>query len=307
MPFTSRRRVDEVRARLVRGAFVALVLLPASLRAEDRAEKQVAEVPGEDIFGFTSPTDVGKPGELEYFNENDGRVGKREGTYGALDSRFALGYTFADNWWVAGAFFTAVNQSSHVASLPDVDRIGFDGLSIELMHRILERSSNNPFAVTLSVEPRWGQIDDVTGLPSASVGSEFKFFTDSVVIPDKLYWGGNLRYSVLGAQDPLAHGQSVFSAQLLSSTALTWQASSSLYFGGELRLFLLSDDWTLSHQTGRALYLGPTMLWKITDKIALNITFQPQLYGRSATNPGLALDLDNFERAQFRARLQVSF
>ena len=70
----------------------------------------------------------------------------------------------------------------------------------------------------------------MTGLPSASAGSEFKLFTDSVVIPDKLYWGGNLQYSVVGAQDPLAHGQSVFSAQLLSSTALTWQASSSLYF-----------------------------------------------------------------------------
>jgi hypothetical protein len=65
-------------ARLVRGAFVALAFLPASRRAEERAEEEVAEVPGDDIFGFTSPTDAGKAGDLEYFNENDGRVGKRE-------------------------------------------------------------------------------------------------------------------------------------------------------------------------------------------------------------------------------------
>jgi hypothetical protein len=73
----------------------------AHLRAEDRAEKQVAEVPGDDIFGFTSPTAPGKAGDLEYFNENDGRVGKRQGTHGALDSKFALPYIFADNWWLA--------------------------------------------------------------------------------------------------------------------------------------------------------------------------------------------------------------
>jgi hypothetical protein len=89
--------------------------------------------------------------------------------------------------------------------------------------------------------------------------------------------------------------------------AMTWQASPSLFFGGELRFFLVSNDWTLSHATGRALYLGPTMLWKITDKVALNVTFQPQLFGRSASDVGSGLDLDNFERAQFRARLQASF
>jgi hypothetical protein len=44
----------------------------------------------------------GQAGDLEYFNENDGRVGKRRGTYGALDSKFALPYTFADDWWLAG-------------------------------------------------------------------------------------------------------------------------------------------------------------------------------------------------------------
>jgi hypothetical protein len=74
----------------------------AHLRAEDRAEKQVAEVPGDDIFGFISPMAPGKAGDLEYVNENDGRVGKRPGTYGAFDSKFALPYIFADNWWLAG-------------------------------------------------------------------------------------------------------------------------------------------------------------------------------------------------------------
>ena len=49
------------------------------------------------------------------------------------------------------------------------------------------------------------------------------------------------------------------------------------------------------------------MLWKITDKIAFNATFQPQVAGRSTASPDLNLDLDNFERAQFRAKVAVAF
>ena len=94
---------------------------------------------------------------------------------------------------------------------------------------------------------------------------------------------------------------------MLISSALTWQAGANLFFGGEARFFTLSDNYTLSHEVGRALYIGPTALWKATDKIAFNVTYQPQVYGRALANPTQRLDLDNFERAQFRAKLNVSF
>jgi hypothetical protein len=303
--------------RALGGAFLGLALLAAPASAAEQAshppaaaksaESDVPDVPGDDIFGFTSPTDPGKPGDLQYFNENDGRVGKRDGSYGALDSKFALGYTFAENWWIGGAFFSALNHSGDVTGLPNVDRFAFDGLSVELLHRVVERSASNPFAVTLSVEPRWGAVDGETGLPSTSLGSTFKFFTDAVVIPDKLYWGGNVQYTIQNAQNPFDHSQSSPSAQLMTSMALTWQASPSLFLGGEVQYFMLASDWTLAHETGRALYLGPTLLWKASDAVAFNVTFQPQIYGRSASNPGMALDLDDFERALFRAKLVVAF
>jgi hypothetical protein len=58
-----------------------------------------------------------------------------------------------------------------------------------------------------------------------------------------------------------------------------------------------------NERTGYAYYLGPTLLWKITDKIAFNTTWQPQIAGRSVDNPGLTYDLDTFTRAQFRFKL----
>ncbi|NDA48314.1 MAG: hypothetical protein EBY21_13795, partial [Alphaproteobacteria bacterium] len=36
-------------------------------------EANVADVPGDDIFGFTSPSDIGKPGDSGLALENDGR------------------------------------------------------------------------------------------------------------------------------------------------------------------------------------------------------------------------------------------
>jgi hypothetical protein len=65
-----------------------------------------------------------------------------------------------------------------------------------------------------------------------------------------------------------------------------------------------SKAWP-SQNLGNALYVGPTFLWRITEKVSFNATFQPQVAGRAAGNPA-RLDLDNFERAQFRAKLAIA-
>ena len=259
------------------------------------------------MFGFTTATDPGNPGDLQYFNENDGRFGKRRGAYFALDQHFALGYTFAPNWWIGAGVFTAWNSANGVAGLPDLTHFRADGASVEFLHRIVERTSANPFAVTLDVEPRWGLIDSVTGLPSQSYGATAKIFVDAPVRPGSLYWAGNALFTDANAQVPGAASRWAPSSQLELTSAFTWQVNDSLFLGAEARFFTLSDNATLSHEIGRALYLGPTLWWKLTDKIAFNTTPQPQIYGRSTANPGQALDLDNFERAQFRAKLVVSF
>ena len=290
---------------------LALVLLlaaaPASAADAAKAGATVPTVPGDEIFGFTTATDPGNPGDVILFNENDGRFGKRQGSYFALDQKLALGYTFAPDWWIGGGLFDAINQTSGVAGLPDVSQLRFDGASIELEHRVISRTATNPFAVSLDVEPRWGRVDGVTGLPSQNFGATFKMFVDAPITPDKFYWAGNILATFQNAQVPGNTSQWSPSSQLELSTALTWKVSDTLFVGAEARYFSLSDNSKFSHEIGRALYVGPTLWWKITDKIAFNTTLQPQIYGRSAASPGQALDLDDFERAQFRAKFVVSF
>ncbi len=269
--------------------------------------KEVPQVPGDDIFGFTTPTDVGKPGESGFANENDGRFGKRQGTYGALNTKYEFSHTVADGWWIAGSLFGAYYHVHDVNGLVDVNHLDFDGLSFEIEHRIVDRSSGQPFAVSVSVEPRWGRLDIVAGVLSNWYTAALKLFVDAPILSDKLYWAANMIWAPQCEQDPNNPSKWLDSSAALLSTALTYQISAQLFAGVEVRYLSAFNGAWLNSNIGNALYAGPTMLWKINKKVALNVTFQPQIAGRSSANPDFNLDLDNFERAQFRAKLAIGF
>jgi hypothetical protein len=277
---------------------------PDAARAADA--RAVPEVPAEDIFGFTSPTAVGNAGDSGFANENDGRFGKRSGSYRALNTKYEFSKTLPDDGWIAGSLFGSYYHASNVPGLNDVDRVAFDGLSFEVERRILKRSAGNPLAISLSIEPRWGRIDNISGQNSNSFSAAFKLFADAVVIPDKLFWAANLQWAPETAQVPANYGHWMDSSSTLVSTALTYQlVSEKLYAGIETRyLSFFGAAWP-SQNLGHALYLGPTFLWRITEKVSFNATFQPQVAGHAAGNPA-RLDLDNFERAQFRAKLAIA-
>lgn len=275
--------------------------------AAGATESKVADVPGDDIFGFTSPTNLGNVGDNSFANENDGRLGKRSGIYRALNAKYEFGKTLPGDWWIAGSFFGAYNHASNVPDLNDINRVAFDGLSFEIEHRILKRSIGNPFAISLSVEPRWGRIDGTSGETSNSFGAVFKLFIDAVVIPDTLFWAANLQWAPQSAQDPMNRGHWMDSSSTLISMALAYQMSAKVFVGVETRyLSAFGNAWP-DQNLGNALYVGPTLLWRVTDKISLNATYQPQVWGHASGSPDRNLDLDNFERAQFRAKLAVAF
>ncbi len=286
-------------------SFIAVVSTDPAFAAEPSGGG--AQVPGDDIFGFTSPTDVGNPGDGGFVNENDGRFGKRQGTYRALNTKYEFSRTVAEGWWMAGSLFGAYYRAENVPGVDDINRFDFDGLSFEIEHRVLDRSVGQPFAVSLSIEPRWGRLDGVAGVRSNSYGAALKLFVDALVVPNKLYWAANLIWAPQRAEDPNDKSQWLTTSSTLISTAVTYQIDAQLFAGVEVRFLSAFDSAWLGDNLGNALYAGPTVLWKINEKLALNATFQPQIAGRSTANPGLSLDLNNFERAQFRVKLAVGF
>lgn len=271
-------------------------------------EEPLADVPGDDIFGFTSPSDIGKPGESALALENDGRIGKRDGTYRVLTQKLQYSRTMTESLAFAVSVFGAYHNLKNVTVLPDNrNSYQFDGLSTELTYRTIERSARNPFGVTFSIEPRWGMRDPLSGAQAQSLGAEGKIFVDAAVIPDKLFWALNLNYSH-GAQDIMdGSGQMARSSSGNISTALTYAISPSFMLGAEAKYQNSFGDYFFKGEQGHAFFLGPTVFWKITETASLNAVFLPQVSGKAQANSHLSRDLDNYERSIFRLKFVSSF
>jgi hypothetical protein len=287
---------------------LAADLKTAKGKALPPVEESSPEVPGDDIFGFTSPSDIGKPGDSGLALENDGRFGKRDGTYRVITQKLEYSRTLTDNLALAVSVFGAYHNLKNVTVQPD-NRVSyqFDGLSTELTYKVLERSARNPFGVTFSIEPRWGRIDGLSGGQAQSFGAESKLFIDAALVPEKLFWALNLNYAQ-GAQDVIGSaGQMVRSSTSNVSTALTYAITPSFMLGAEAKYQNSYGDYFFKSAQGHAFFFGPTLFWKMNETSALNAVYLPQISGKAQATPSLSRDLDNYERAIFRLKFVTSF
>ncbi|HEX2724566.1 MAG TPA: hypothetical protein VHN20_01960 [Beijerinckiaceae bacterium] len=285
-------------------ATTAIVAVHAEPAPGTGGEDKALEIPGGDIFGFTSPTDVGSPGDRGIAFELSSRAGKREGSYVSPTLKTQFGYTLAENLAVAFSPWITAHRIRGVPDIDDRTRVDFDGVSGEISYRFVERTATNPFAATLSTEPRFARVDALTGERVSAYGNEFKLFMDTVIVPDRLYGAVNLNYAFAtqkGSDDKWADGSGTN-----VSGALTYQLTEKVFAGLEGRYLTAFSGAFLNHLSGQAVFAGPTLLVKLSDSAALNFVWTPQVAGRAEDTRG-ALDLDNFERHQFRAKLSASF
>lgn len=320
-PSGSPRRIGCCLLRILASIALVLVISQATLveasaqarngnsngKSGNGTSNDVPEVPGDDIFGFTSATDVGDKDDFGLANELTGFRGKRDGSYRWLSDKTELGYTVAENWWIGGSVFVSNHRIHGVTDMDDRDATAFEGLSFEIKSRVIERSKSNPFAVTLSIESyrSWIDVADGTGRRVDGYGAAFKIYTDAVIVPDRIFWAANAVWVPFRQQSLDDRNIWLEGSGASLSTALTFQPFKNLFVGAEVRQLSNYGGTFFDERVGYAYYLGPTLLWKITDKIAFNATWQPQIAGRSIDNPDLRLDLDNFDRAQFRFKLAV--
>lgn len=293
--------------------FAVSTALPADAQAQAGNGKNTAkqnddgfpQVPGDDIFGFTSTTDTGEKGDIGFANELTGFRGKRVGSYNVLSNKMELSYTPAEDWWVAASGYISNHSIHGNPDIPDIGRTRFEGVTAEVQYRVIKRSASNPFALAVAIEPAYAFVDLGTGQKSEGYGAAFKILADAVIVPDRIFWGGNIVWVPARAQDSGDRSIWLSASGSLLSTALAFQLSNSLFVGAELRRIEVYGGSFFNERVGYANYLGPTLLWKITDKVVFNATWQPQIAGRSIGSPTLRHDLDNFERAQFRFKLAI--
>ena len=213
----------------------------------------------------------------------------------------------ANNVWLGLSPFVTGHRIRSVPDLDDRSQLRFDGFSGEVIYRSLERTQTNPLAAAFSIEPRVARVGPVTGEPVSAYAAEFKLLLDAVLVPDRLYAAINLNYALgterhrwaVDAKWEEASGTNV-------SGALAYQAAERVLVGVEARYLTIFSGPLMNEFAGYAVLAGPNLFLKLSDSAALNFAWTPQLAGRAKGIPA-SLDLDNFERHQFRLKFAASF
>jgi hypothetical protein len=290
------------------GAFA--VGMPSAAPAEPMPSAPPDEkpfvIPGGDMFGFTSPTDVGNPGERGIAFELSSRAGKRAGSYWSPTLKTQFSFTLEDNVALALSPWVTAHRIREVPTLEDRTATRFDGFSGEVSYRFIQRTHANPVAATISIEPRMSRVDALTGEGARSYGSEVKLLVDAVIVPGRFYGAVNINYAFGTQRSVGPDDRWTDNSGTAVSGALTYQFTDRLFAGIESRWLTSFSGAALNEQMGWGVFAGPTMLVKVTEGAALNLAWTPQVSGR-ASGTGESPDLDTFERQQFRAKFATSF
>src|SRR5882757_8221174 len=164
----------------------------AAARAEDASSWRDIET--KYIFGFTTGSGIGLEGEKEFTVDSIGRFGKRDGHYAATETKYEFEFTPSQFIQIE---FGALGSSHHIGGVTDLDdrnQVAATGAFAEFRYLAIERTSNNPLAVTLAVEPTVRRIDETSGAQVRNYEFETTINADIELLKNRLFAGFNLLY-----------------------------------------------------------------------------------------------------------------
>lgn len=258
-------------------ALPALAHDPGAAPGAQGAAPAFRDIETQYIFGFTSGADIGAEGEKEVEVTTDANFRKRAGRFSTLSTKVELEYVPTQFLQLALGARGTVHAIRNVPGVADVNQTQFGGLSAEAKYLLVERSPNQPFALSLIVEPAWSRVGGEGGRERA-FEIESKLAGDVMLIPNRLYAAVNLIWEPEAVKDRGARAYARESTLGLTG-ALTWRATPRLALGGELGYFRAYDSYLLSKYVGQALYLGPTLHAQVTKKTFVALSWGTQVAG----------------------------
>jgi len=272
----------------------------AAARADD--DSAFHELETKYIFGnFTVGSSTGIEGEKAFESENRIDLGKRGGRYGALQSVFEFEYTPNQFTQIEFGPILSAHDIRGVPGLDDRTAAGIGGFEAAFRSVLLDRGAL-PLAVTLAIEPEFHSIDETSGAHVVNYGLETKLQADAELIKNRLYLGFNLLYEPETTRNDLGGWDD--ESTIGGSVALAWQIIPNVAIGADLWYLRHYDGLTFRTFTGDAVYLGPTLYWKIDRKMLLSAAWETQIAGHEIGMPG-PFDLTDF--SQTRARLLFEY
>ncbi|WP_225702856.1 hypothetical protein [Bradyrhizobium cenepequi] len=285
------------RATMLRAAAACFLTLPVAVaRAED--------IDTEHLFGFMIGTDIGHVGEREFQTETTGRFSRNGGRYHSVTQEFELEFVPARDIRVelGGAF--VAHQISGVTGLDDRRQLAWQGLSLDVRYRFLNRETA-PFGMTFAVEGHTDRVDETTAGRIRNFGTEFTLAFEREWVPNFLIAALNFTYEpewtrFLGSR--VAEQEATVGA----AVGVMAQIRPGVFLGGEARYLRHYEGVGLNEFEGHALFIGPVAYLQLSESSRLTATWSVQAWGRPAGSAA-ALDLVNFERHQARLVFGMNF
>jgi hypothetical protein len=254
------------------------------------------------IFGFTTGSGIGLEGEKEFTIDTVGRFGKRDGHYSATETKYEFEFTPTQFIQIEFGALGSTHNINGVTDLDDRRQFAASGAFAEFRYLAIERTSSNPLAVTLAVEPTARSIDETSGTRVHNYEFETVVNADLELLRNRLYAGFNLLYEpeVTWAST----GEVEREAKFGGSAALSLRIASNVVVGGEVWYLRHYDAANLTAFTGDAVLMGPTLYIQFTPKMFMTAAWNAQVWGRAIGNP-VSLNLAEFQR--HRARLKFAW
>jgi hypothetical protein len=285
--------------------WLAGLAVPSSASADSRKHADKAgEVDTEHMFGFTEGSDIGEAGEKELETDSTGRFGKVNGSYNTVATALEAKYSFSDRFRLSAVATVAYYDITGVSVFDDRRQAALQSVSFDARFRLFDRE-HAPFGLTLSVEPRRGFMDEMSGEGADQYGAEIRLLADRELIPGRLFAALNVSYEPEQAR-LRASGEFLRESLLGIGGALAMQVMPNVFIGAEARSLRQYDGLGLNSFAGQALYIGPTLYATFGQGYFLSAAWNVQVWGAVAGSSG-ALDLVNFERHQAKLRLGVVF
>jgi len=294
------RACGNIRAWACGSALAVAALFPSAQAFADDADAY-HEIETKYIFGFTTGSGIGLEGEKEFSPETIINFGKRDGRYAVSQTKFE--YEFTPNQYIQIELgpIASYYDIRNVTGFDDLNAVKFNGFFAELRYLLLDRTSNQPLAITLSAEPEWHAFDETDGSRVVNYGLEMKVNADLELVTNRLYLGGNLLYEPETTRADL--GAWFQESTLGQSIALAYRIRPDVTIGAEAWYLRHYDGLWFNSFTGDAVYVGPTLYVQLSTKSFMTAAWNTQVAGREVG--GGSLDLADFSR--HRAKVKFAF
>ena len=285
-------------------AVAAAAILTTTSAARAQNESAFHELETKYIFGsFTFGSSTGLEGEKAIEPDTQANFGKRSGRYAAGETELELEYT--PNQYVEielGPTFSYYN----ISSVPGLDNRNMGGINgVEGTFRfLLVEPGPSRFAATLSIGPEFHSLDETSGDSVWNYGLETRIEADTELIKNRLYLAFNLFYEPETTTQVV--GGSFGESTIGASSALAFQIFPGVAIGVDVWYLRHYDGLGFNSFTGDALFVGPTLFWKIAPKVLLSTAWEAQVAGHEAGVTS-ALDLEDFSRQRAKLLLEFEF